>query len=203
MKKMLILLLTCITVPVFGMEVIGKEKQAHLNQKLIKYVKLGFEEKISQYIEFGADPNTGMALRADPYLGLLWGNVLLKAIYSGNEKAAILLLKKGANPNSQTKELLGSCFSCCSTKEHTPAIILAVERNMLSVCKLLIQCGANIDEPNENGVTALMIASKNRQQDLVILLLDAGADRLLQDNYGNNSKNYWSNKISNGNCAIQ
>jgi ankyrin repeat protein len=57
-----------------------------------------------------------------------------------------------------------------------PMIVLAAESNCAPAIEMLLSRGADVDEPNEDGNTALMSAASHGFAPLVQLLLDRGAD---------------------------
>ena len=61
---------------------------------------------------------------------------------------------------------------------------MAVKRNNDSVLMALIELGYNLNQPKNNGVTALGIAALADQKKSFVSLLDAGADPFLLDEKG-------------------
>ena len=94
---------------------------------------------------------------------------LLVALQKRNTKVASILLKAGANP------------TIVSNKGLTPFWYLLNERtyfeNRIEHIRLMIQNGANIDEKNpESDETPLIYAIKHRDNQLIHLLVEMGAD---------------------------
>jgi hypothetical protein len=59
------------------------------------------------------------------------------------------------------------------------------------VLKLLLQSGTNnVDQPENDGKTALMYAAENGHQDIYELLLQSGADAQKQDRGGRTAQMY-------------
>jgi uncharacterized protein len=56
--------------------------------------------------------------------------------------------------------------------------------DVIEVMKLLLDRGANIDDRDNRGRTALMIAAELNHAAVVDLLLTRGADKSLRDNQG-------------------
>ncbi|PVV14328.1 MAG: hypothetical protein B6D72_04155 [gamma proteobacterium symbiont of Ctena orbiculata] len=104
---------------------------------------------------------------------------LMYATKAGKSDAVSLLLTAGASPDIGDR--LG----------RTPLnMAVSVPKK---VSQLLIQAGADINQRNAGGATALMLAAGNGRQDLVSLLLDAGARLDLKD-YQGNSVVDWSRR---------
>ena len=86
------------------------------------------------------------------------------AVESGNENNIEILLARGARPNALS--LAG-----------TPLLVIAVYRNELQVVESLLRYGANPNVRLRFGSdTALMIAVKHNQTDIVRCLLEHGCD---------------------------
>lgn len=86
------------------------------------------------------------------------------AVTEGNMEIIKILVKRGANLESKSK-LKGSTPLHC-----------AANSNKLEAARELLSFGAQVDEVNEVGDTALLIASLGNNVELVKLLLDSGAD---------------------------
>ena len=107
-----------------------------------------------------------------------WGvTKLMTAVISGDDEEAMQLLERGADVN--IKDLDG--FS---------ALMYAVENEDIGQVKMLIDAGAEVNDPNSFG-TALMRASKYGLDDIVEVLLNAGADINIEDLGGNNAV-FWA-----------
>lgn len=74
------------------------------------------------------------------------------------------LLKYGANPNIQDNEEIGG---------NTP-VHKAVEKNMIDIVDLFLQCGADGTIQNKNGFTLLHVAAKEGLTDMCKLLVAKG-----------------------------
>ncbi|KAK7999483.1 hypothetical protein PG990_012083 [Apiospora arundinis] len=86
---------------------------------------------------------------------------LLRAASRGFEDVVQLLIQKG------------STLDCTDPG----AIVFAAANGHLDVVKILVTNGANINSsPDSNGITALMAASMNKQEAVVLFLLGCGAD---------------------------
>ena len=85
---------------------------------------------------------------------------LIAAVRSGDAKAMKRLIKRGADVNQQDEF------------DNTP-LIYAVDRGEVSTVELLIQNGANLEilSSEEQGLTALKVATLNDAPDMVALLL--------------------------------
>jgi len=65
-------------------------------------------------------------------------------------------------------------------------LLFSVIRNDIKAVKKLLRHGADIDEKDERGYTALMLATEEQQMEMINLLLDNGADLGKTDRYGYN-----------------
>jgi len=91
---------------------------------------------------------------------------LIVALINGQSSTIEALIRHGADVNQKYEK----------GTRPTP-LHLAVESHQTEAAKLLIDYGAVIDEKNDQGESALMIASKRGYSELVRLLLDKGATR--------------------------
>ena len=68
--------------------------------------------------------------------------------------------------------------------DGSTALIVASENGHTGIIKLLLECGANVDQKNSSGWTALMKASENSNLEIVEVLLRYGAQVDLRNNGG-------------------
>ena len=73
-------------------------------------------------------------------------------------------------------KLLVTCDPDTRDKMGYSALHITVSNNVLSCIQPLLGLGANINLPNNEGETPVMLASKLGQEDILALLLKAGAD---------------------------
>lgn len=64
------------------------------------------------------------------------------------------------------------------------ALQLAAMKNKFSIIELLLMYGANINQPDAEGNTPLMMAVSNQSLESINTLLKNGCDRTLKNNYG-------------------
>jgi hypothetical protein len=104
---------------------------------------------------------------------------LIRAIDAGNIDVIQFLIDNGANIN-QT-------FKHGRNDEMTP-LLYAIHIGEYEIAKLLIQNKPNLDYQELNGNTALIFASsihnKSQREELIKLLLEAGADPSIVNNRG-------------------
>lgn len=67
---------------------------------------------------------------------------------------------------------------------------LAENKNNPELIKSVIQAGAEINAQDENGLSALHIATQNLNNDVVDILIELGADLNAQDSQGNTALHY-------------
>ncbi len=119
------------------------------------------------------------------------GTPLLVALYNNLKEVAYLLLARGANPNLRSEE------------GHVP-LCWAVENRDIEMAQTLLQKGAwkEINQYTaEEGRTALGMAIHRLQDDMVRLLLDAGADPRARDFDRRNARDCLPERES-GNSAM-
>lgn len=66
---------------------------------------------------------------------------------------------------------------------ETPLHLATIAQN-LSICKLIVSSGVNIDAKDSKGFTALMLACQLGNDDLVSLLVKHNADTGIKDTNG-------------------
>ncbi|KAH0542883.1 hypothetical protein FGG08_002743 [Glutinoglossum americanum] len=162
-------------------------KEADANDPRGKYAgalwrasKHGHEGIVKELLERGAQPDKTPALHDAVLFGsysiakLLVdngadvnapgnnGETPLFPAASNGDQCVRLLLESGADPN------------LLATGLHRCALHCAI-KSPVEIAKLLLEAGANIDTPGENG-TALQIAAAEQQEMLVKVLLQEGAD---------------------------
>ncbi len=121
-------------------------------------VREGRMKDVANYLERGDDPNAGRGPG---------GNPIMVAVQSGDEAMVRLLAAKGAKVDT-TKKLAGPLH-------------YAVLRRRPEMVKLMLSLGAQIDAIDDRDSTALMLAAKNGQIEVVRYLVSKGADKSLQD----------------------
>jgi ankyrin repeat protein len=105
---------------------------------------------------------------------------LLAAIHADKPKIALLLIEQGAEVNDQSGTTSGS-----NPNAHYTALMQASEKGMADVVKALIDKGAEINTRNEDGDSALLIATGNPSGVAAIsILLDKEADVTATNNKG-------------------
>jgi ankyrin repeat protein len=91
------------------------------------------------------------------------------------------LQSKAVQEKSQAKKRIkGASVDLTDTAGNT-ALIYAAHRGHTNVIKRLVAHNCNLDAQNKTGLTALMIAAKGAKVSACKVLLDAGADKTLED----------------------
>lgn len=92
--------------------------------------------------------------------------------------------------------LIWTSQTICFTRHdlNTPLIIKAVQNNNTEALEELIEEGAEIDEVDEHGKTALHYAVLSANTDIVQFLIDQGASIDKQDSSGKTPLSYAKNK---------
>ena len=140
-------------------------------------------------LDHGADANARTDARYTP---------LFVAVMTNNLEAVQVLLEHNADVNSQdtdgetpmyraligveSKAVLvirrllehGADPNICTRKLSTPLHIVS-SRGWLDTARLLLSCGAKVDEKDRWGTTPLLVAASKRHEELTNLLLEYGA----------------------------
>ncbi len=118
-------------------------------------------------LELGADPNV---IYGDG------GTIMHWAVRHKDNRFLKVALEHGGNPN------LVAPYSSTNTFVQTPifdALIKGIER-----VEILLDAGANIDAQNDFGSTPVMTAANRARYDLLLFLLERGADYKIKNNAG-------------------
>lgn len=126
-----------------------------LNTLLCRHAALGSVKTLLPLLDAGADPNAvRIARRCTP---------LIMALAYGKEDEALLLLDRGANPNT-------------TDETRTPPLAYALLACMPRAVKALVDRGANVRALNKYGYNMLAFAAAGGNVDCMKLLLDCGLD---------------------------
>ena len=125
-------------------------------------------DAVKLLLDYGADPNT---MAPQP--------LLFAALFKNNFEITKLLLENSANPNMRFEDI---------EKGNPTPLIHASGANQKDIAQLLLQYGADANLKNANGLTALMVAINNKNNDLVKLLIDNGVDINFRVNLKNVAK---------------
>ncbi len=137
-------------------ELLLSRKEAMESLDVFEAASFGRVERLKVLLD--GDPGQVNAVAGDGFfpLGL--------AAFFGREEAVKALLARGADPNFTARNSM-----------KVRALHAAVASRSVSVARLLIEAGADVDAPQEGGFTPLQEAASNGQLDLARLLLDHGA----------------------------
>jgi ankyrin repeat protein len=165
-----------------------------------------YPELVEELIKRGADVNVKR------YVG---DTTLMFAARTGNVKTVNALLRAGANPNAtvmsphagEISPLTNAIDSDSPSRVEIAKLLIGAKAeinpkgdffasplmnavNDLEMVKLLVASGANVNQKNFRGVTALMIASGAGSASVVRYLLEQGADLNARDREGHNALEY-------------
>lgn len=112
----------------------------------------GFNEIVAALLQHGANPNQN-----DQWMGATAGH---KAAFWGRPEAMKLLVQHGLELNAK------------GGYNGYTALMDAVTRNHMDVAKILVDAGAKVDIKGHDGLTAIDIAKRNKNNDMVRLLTD-------------------------------
>ena len=117
--------------------------------------------------------------------------VLMVAAWNNSVDVAKLLIAAGADVNAWDNKVGETALICAARKTYV--LEADSERNKsknMAMVKLLIEAGANVNDKDGYGRTALIYAAKKNSVDLVKILIEAGADVNVKDGYGNTALYY-------------
>lgn len=166
----------------------------------------GYPEMVEELIKRGADVNLKRYVGDTP---------LIFAARTGNVRTVNALLRAGANPNAtvmsphagEITPLTSAINSDTPSRVEIAKILIAAKAEInprgeffgsplmnavgdLELVKLLIASGANVNQKNFRGATALMIASGAGSASVVKHLIENGADVNARDQEGHNALEY-------------
>jgi ankyrin repeat protein len=121
---------------------------------------------VRQLISHGADPNSESE----------FGAPLHAASYNGSPEIARVLLENGANPNALEHP---------DYSDGAALHIASYNLNVgITIVEILLEYGANVDLRNEAGWTPLHEAAYNLNLQVLVVLLNRGADPHAKTNKG-------------------
>ncbi len=142
--------------------------------------RIGNAEAVKALLAHGADPNAREG--AHGQTALMW------AVVARHPDVVRLLLEAHADVRARTKSWPQRVLLCCQYYEsqsdgdavvqkggYTPLLFAAQDGDVEST-KLLIAAGADVKDTAADGTSALVIAAHLKQNDVAMVLLDAGAD---------------------------
>ena len=138
----------------------------------------GKPEMLRLLLDAGANPNLAGKSGTTP---------LALAVVAGNVENARLLLEAGADVNASSK---GRTALMAAVRENDAQKAAALVR-------LLLAAGADINATDQGGRTALMLAAREAQPELIQTLLEAGAHPKAQDKQGKTALD-WALEGGNG-----
>ncbi len=121
----------------------------------------------------GADPNAKESLRGQT--ALMW------AAARNNAAAIHILAELGGDISARTDNPprgRGRTFSSAPSTGFTP-LLFAVRGGHIDAVRVLLEVGADVNDPLSDGQSALVVASANAHWELADYLLDRGADPTL------------------------
>ena len=195
----ILLIVVLSSIMLFGCGKSPEEARKELGQMNIQYTELSFLKAIENndsvatklFLEAGMDPNVNVD-------GV---TPLMMAATKNRIEIAKSLIEKKANVNAKSKEgmtALGSAIAGDSdgpgnidvvklllekgadvnvqtTVEKMTPIMIAVAKGDVAIVKELIGKGADVNLKADKGITALIVAKKMKKQEVVDILLQAGA----------------------------
>lgn len=125
---------------------------------LMVAVQFNQPSSVGLLLDLGADPNQVSADGRRSPLGIATG--------LPDTAILVLLLERGADPN-------------ISAVEHGAPIVALADAGDLAAVRLLVNAGADVDGRGLNDDTALIAAARHAHYDVVLYLLQSGADYTL------------------------
>ena len=174
-----------------------EESETDLSSALIQAITAECTEAVEFLLFLGADPNCTTTNETTP---------LILACGNNSISIAKLLLRAGVDVNTQDKWGTTAVKAVCSSTipnkdlvellvqsgvqfvipgEKMSALTIATIYSHADIVQYLVSEGAPVNAPNEDGITSLMCACRNKHSEIAHILLNHGADPNIQDH--NNS----------------
>ena len=141
---------------------------------------------IRKLLEAGADPNalvnnTPRARMREGSPRIVFATALMRAAFAADLELVTLLLAHGADPNVISRDgetmvsaAAGLAFIHGYHRGRSP-------EERLQVVKLFVERGADVNRPDDYGITPLMAAANDGNPKLIQYLIDKGADLSAHD----------------------
>jgi uncharacterized protein len=162
----------------------AKATLPHGETALMAAARAGSAEVIDLLVAAGANPNASETLQGET--ALMW------AAADNHPDVIRALVKGGANLNAHSRALnlvamnwvqVGMVSTTLPVGGWTAAMY-AARQDAKAAIHILAELGANLDEQDEDGTTALQLALMNAHYDLAAAILEAGANPNLADRTG-------------------
>lgn len=139
--------------------------QGNKNKLLLTSVKESNIENIRLALEEGASVNYTTSQGYTP---------LYESVGTGNEEIVNILLEAGAK------------IDVPGDKYNGPPLVWAADKGDINIVKILVEKGGNINikHKKDNGDTPLHIASKMKRDNIILFLVENGADLTIQNDFG-------------------
>jgi len=127
----------------------------------------------------------------------------INEVSEGGETALVATLR-GVNSEDMVELLIqnGADVNLPGWNGYTPILYVAESYPNLKILDLLINAKANVNYQNKYGLTALMLAVEANNRDVIIKLLEAGADINIKD-HANNTAIYYAKTEEMKNFLIE
>ena len=139
------------------------------------YDKLDFFEGVKLLLQAGADPNETDNRGATP---------LMYAAQGGYLESVKELIKAGSDPKRLNREKSTILFYTADCRGN--------ENECVTVAKLMLDAGIDVNAQDEDGDTALIVAAKRHYKALQDLFLGAGADPKVKNKKGESVESIWA-----------
>jgi ankyrin repeat protein len=104
------------------------------------------------------------------------------AVKAGDASLVSECIEQGANPDARSYD---------KPFQHEPMLSIAASKGRMDICRILLKNGANANQQDSNGYTALMAAIINNRYDTSLLLLFHGADASIRETCSYSPNNAW------------
>lgn len=181
------------------------EQYQPLIKKLLPLARNG--HAAAQY-QLGLSYNSGLGVTVDKVAALQWFELAssqqhVKAMFNaavilaeqGRQQQAITYFRMAANnghkmATRRLQQINSSPSSVQSITEINQRLFYAARHGVLASVRECLQLGANPNQKNRDGQTALQLAVENRYPELVSYLIEAGASIEIPDRLGNTVLHY-------------
>ena len=136
---------------------------------------------IEKLLKAGADPNavvnnTPRARMREGSPRIVFATAIMRAAFSGDLESVKLLLSRGADPHTPSRDRETTLMAACGTGFINGYSKGRSAAERLAVVKLLVELGEDVNAADNYGITPLMVAANLGEVPIIQYLIDQGAD---------------------------
>ena len=136
---------------------------------------------IEKLLNAGANPNavvnnTPRARMREGSPRIVFATAIMRAAFSGDLESVKLLLSRGADPHTPSRDRETTLMAACGTGFINGYSKGRSAAERLAVVKLLVELGEDVNAADNYGITPLMVAANLGEVPIIQYLIDQGAD---------------------------